>query len=418
MARGFAAPALAAVATALASYFDGPILWFSKYDAWASEAASSSAKGVYYSESPDLEISTASEGDFLLVISPKPGRELDDKWLTTWLQNETNWLRKAFFRHGALAFRGFNIGGSVGFERVAMAVSHDLEEEYLGTSPRNQINGTRFVHSAADFPPHRTIPIHLEMSFKDMPPRIQLFYGERADQMWGGESPLVDFAGVWESLGQQLQEKLNNSRIQYYRRYDDCTSPSFLSKTVDFLTTRCWQDMFKTDNRTEVAETCEDENFDCVWDHAGTLTIMNTQPWIRKHDVTGTPIFFNHFNVLQPDSMILDYQRTAVVWGAPQGWWPMMMAGFYGLRLSVLRLFLSDFELGQNVAFEGGIPLQTHEIMEMKRAIWQNIIQKHWQAEDIVLLDNRRVGHGREMFAGLAEDRRVLTAWSDEYPAW
>lgn len=416
---GFVLPALAAFGAALASYFDGPIQWLSNYDAWYNVYVSEYAKGFHYNGFPDLDIRTAPEGDFLLVISPKAGKELDDEWLATWLRKETSFLKKVFFGHGALAFHGFKIKDPVAFERVALAISQDLEEAYLGTSPRTLVNGTSFVHTAADFPPHRTIPAHIEMSFKDMPPRIQLFYAEKADQPRGGESPLVDFAGVWGSLGQQLQEKLKSSKIQYYRRYYDCTSPSLLIRTgIEFLMTKCWQDMFKTDNRTAVLEQCDNENFDCAWDHEGTLTIINVQPWMRKHEVTDAPIFFNHFNVLQPDSMILGYQRTAVIWGAPQGWWPMLMAIFYGTRLAFMRLFLSEFELGHNVAFEGGIPLQTHELITMKRAIWQNTIQKPWQAQDIVLVDNRRIGHGREMFAGAVKDRRVLASWSDKYPSW
>lgn len=34
----------------------------------------------------------------------------------------------------------------------------NLEQAYLGTSPRSQINGTSYVFTAADFSPHRTVP--------------------------------------------------------------------------------------------------------------------------------------------------------------------------------------------------------------------------------------------------------------------
>jgi alpha-ketoglutarate-dependent taurine dioxygenase len=415
---GKALPALAAVAAALVICLDGPLRWLSNYDSWALDAARSHTHGQRYNDFPDLDIATSPEGDFLVVISPKPDKNLDDEWLAAWLRKETGWLKNTFVRHGAFAFRGFRIKDPLAFERVALAISQNLEEVYLGTSPRNIVNGTRFVHTASEFPPHRTIPAHLEMSFKDTPPRIQLFYGERADQPWGGESPLVDFAGVWGSLGHHLQGKLEKTKIEYHRRYNDCNAPSLLTRTVDFLMTKCWQDMFRTHNRSEVLTQCVEENFKCAWDAAGTLTIINTQPWMREHEITGKPIFFNHFNVLQPDSMIYGYQRTAVIWGAPHGWWPMLMSLFFAAKLALLRLFLSELELGHNVAFEGGSLLQVHELLSMKRAIWQNAVQVPWQAHDIVLVDNRRIGHGREMFAGQAQKRSVLAAWSDEYPQW
>jgi hypothetical protein len=96
----------------------------------------------------------------------------------------------------------------------------------------------------------------------------------------------------------------------------------------------------------------------------------------------------------------------------------MLMSLFYAAKLAFLRLFLSELELGHNVAFEGGILLKVHELLSMKRAIWQNTAQNPWQAHDIVLVDNRRIGHGREMFAGQAQKRSVLAAWSDEYRQW
>ena len=87
------------------------------------------------------------------------------------------------------------------------------EKEYLGTSPRSGIQNTTYVFTAADFQPHRTlaffwltlrtltiwgfyrnyneetkrltfwrgsevcqgtVPVHIEMSFRDFPPATQL----------------------------------------------------------------------------------------------------------------------------------------------------------------------------------------------------------------------------------------------------
>ncbi|CAE7782776.1 unnamed protein product [Symbiodinium sp. CCMP2456] len=117
---------------------------------------------------------------------------LDSPWLTDWMQKNTKCLRHAFVQYGALLFRGFQIEDASAFEAVALAMVPNLEKEYLGTSPRSGIHNTTYVFTAADFQPHRTVPVHIEMSFRDFPPATQLFYAKRVDQWVGGETPLTD----------------------------------------------------------------------------------------------------------------------------------------------------------------------------------------------------------------------------------
>ncbi|CAE8632679.1 unnamed protein product [Polarella glacialis] len=367
---------------------------------------------------PDAQLHLSKNG-FVLIVSPaRPGSEasLEPGWLQTWLltAEASAWLRGAFFQHGAIVFRGFNVPDAPSFEQVALAITPSLEDVYLGTSPRSQINQTKFVHTAADFDKHSTVPPHLEMSFMDDPPKLQMFYAHRLDMTKGGETPLVDFQGVWESISgnRGLVKRMRSRNIMYIRRYEDCGH----RKILDPYFTKCWQDMFKTDNKTEVRRQCSKERFDCSWDSINILTIKNVQPPLRQHQATGKTIWFNHMNVLIPDSYAYDYERTAVMWGKVEGWWPLLIGTYYRMLLLVMRTYCQEQDLGHNVVYEDGSLVAREDFLDIKRAIWRNTVQAPYQLQDVVLADNWRVAHGREMYMGAKKDRQIMTAWSNLYP--
>lgn len=408
---GFVAAAVAVGATVLKS--DWPIQCLSRFDVADQVAVSSSSTAL---AAEDLGVSVEEAAPFLLVISPKDTQNApDSEWLSAWVENHTAWFRDAFFQHGAMVFRGFRVPDAVAFERVALAVNPDLETVYLGTSPRSQINGTSYVHTAADFNPHRTVPVHLEMSFRDEPPRLQIFYASRLDHKLGGETPLTDFHGVWGTLSEKesFRQRFEDKRVKYIRNNDDCSS---LSK-FDPLVQKCWQEMFKTDNRTQVLAKCAEESFECTWDEANRLTMTNLQPFVRTHPQSGKKVWFNHINVLHKDSMAYDYERTAVFWGGFQGWWPLLLGLYYRGLYSALSFVMAESDLGSAAGFEEGELLSAEDFREIKRATWRNTVQQPYQLHDIVIVDNLRVGHGREIYVGAKETRRVLTAWSNSYPA-
>merc|ERR1719162_2851490 len=115
---------------------------------------------------------------------------------------------------------------------------------------------------------------------------------------------------------------------------------------VDPLVQKCWQEMFKTDDRDKVRKQCASEKFECSWAEDGRLTMTNLQPFVRSHPVSGKKVWFNHINVLHKDSMAYDYERTAVIWGGFRGWWPLLLSLYYRGLYSALSLVKSEIELG------------------------------------------------------------------------
>mmetsp|Transcript_43735 Transcript_43735/g.115520 ORF Transcript_43735/g.115520 Transcript_43735/m.115520 type:complete len:435 (-) Transcript_43735:223-1527(-) len=414
----FCAALVGLVLAALASLVtrpDLPISWFSQFETHT--VGDDSLTLADSEQFPELTIKTHPGSHFLVVVSPKDpvNNPLTSEWLAEWLREHKMWFKNTFFEYGAVLFRGFTVTGPLGFEHMALAMTPDLATQYLGTSPRSSIENTTYVHTAADFNPHRTVPPHIEMSFRDEPPELQIFYAYKMDQLKGGETPLVDFSGVWNTLKQDehFRAKVETSNLTYIRNMDDCARVNL----IDPLVQKCWQQMFKTDNRTAVKDTCAEENFECSWNAEDRMRIANKQPFVRRHPHTGESVWFNHINVLHRNSMQLDYGRTATLWGGIEGLWPLCLGLYYQALYTILDAFWPEEELGSTILFENGSTFSREEVLAIKRAIWRNTVQEPYEVNDVVILDNLRVGHGREIYMGVKESRQVMTAWSDKYPA-
>ncbi|OLQ12234.1 Clavaminate synthase-like protein [Symbiodinium microadriaticum] len=352
---------------------------------------------------PELQFSL--ENKFVARISPKTEMVLDSPWLTDWMQKNTKCLRHAFVQYGALLFRGFQIEDASAFEAVALAMVPNLEKEYLGTSPRSGIQNTTYVFTAADFQPHRTVPVHIEMSFRDFPPATQLFYAKRVDQWVGGETPLTDMQAVWEKLAEDpaLREQFETGELEYLRNMDDCASTS----QFDPLVQKCWQMMFKDEK--DAKRNCETEGFNCTWDASNRLTLRNRQPFIRKHALSGRPIWYNHINVLHGQMMPGDYFRTATLWPGLARLWPTALWLYYRGLFGIYSFFVPDKDMGSTVLKGSGEAFSSKELQAMKAAIHEHTSNHAYRQHDVVMLDNHRIAHGREIYLGRRFQVKVST---------
>ena len=100
-------------------------------------------------------------GGFPLVIQPNSETSLE--FLVNWIKTNKQWVDEALFKYGAILFRGFPVHNPNDFEAVAVELYDDLEDVYLGTSPRTAITATKYIHTASEFPPWRIIPAHIEV---------------------------------------------------------------------------------------------------------------------------------------------------------------------------------------------------------------------------------------------------------------
>ncbi len=133
-------------------------------------------------------------------------------------------VRALLRQHGVVLFRGWNMTAAGDFDRlVPLIVPGIAPELYVGTSPRTQMAGTRFVSTASEIPAPLLVPEHLEMSFKPNPPQFIFFQAALANPAPGGQTPLADFRQVWRELPRGVQDTFRAKGISYERWYFDET---------------------------------------------------------------------------------------------------------------------------------------------------------------------------------------------------
>ena len=106
---------------------------------------------------------------------------------------------------------------------------------------------------------------------------------------------------------------------------------------------------------------------------------------MRVHPMSGEPVFFNQVLLHHP-AALPDATRTAL-----------------------LELYAEDC-LPRLVTFGDGTPIPDDVVHYLESCYEERALRFKWQSNDILMLDNMLVSHGRDPFVG---PRKILVAMSD-----
>ncbi|RHX83689.1 TauD/TfdA family dioxygenase [Leptospira stimsonii] len=335
-----------------------------------------------------------------VVYQPKSLDQADKSSLIQWIKSNKRTLTDDLKEYGAILFRGFNVESPQDFEDVILNVDPNLKNNYLGTSPRNQI--TKYAFTATELPPAYPIMQHAEMSFLDSPPRKLFFFCGEAPGKFG-ETPITDLRKVLQEVPQSIRDKFEKEKIQYSRVYN---GPSNQSR-FQFWKTKRWDEMFQTQNRDEVEKISKKQNFKVEWFGEDNLRLINTTLAIRKHPEFKTPAWHNHSQVFHIDAARKEYwyifarQKTIRVF-------------FIGIALEVLtlikKLTTKKEYLDTHCSYGNGEEITLDELVQIQDVFWKNISLFSWQNGDVLVIDNYSISHGRHPFSG---PRKIYVAWAD-----
>jgi alpha-ketoglutarate-dependent taurine dioxygenase len=334
-----------------------------------------------------------------LVIEPMGAEGRSVPALRAWITANRKLVRQNLTERGALLFRGFAVDDAAGFERVARAVDPYLKNDYLGTSPRNAL--TSHVFSASELPPYYPIPQHCEMSFTRSPPSRLFFCCFVPSSGPGGETPLCDFRKVYEDLEPAVRARFLTKGVRIIRNY---VGPEGGGR-FDLWKLKRWDEMFQTTDRAVVEAACAANGFEFTWLPGGRLRLINTQPAVKLHPVTGEPTWFNHSQVFHLSAAAGEYRRIAARLGKPRF---ALLAGFAAAMVR-LKQRSSPLEQAMHCTFGDGTPIPDADMEHVRDAIWKNMVFIPWRKGDVMAIDNFAVAHGRMPYQG---PRTVAVAWA------
>lgn len=353
---------------------------------------------------PSINATVGAAG-FPLILTPSNKHNvMTSEQFKAFVTNNTELLTDKMHQYGAILFRGFHtaLDTPQGFEEVAsLLLKKRLASEYMGTSPRTPLKDCRYAQTASAVPGHMTLPNHMEMSFLRNPPTRIFFYAAVPNTGQGGETPIVDYRKVLQELDPLVAERWREKRVRYIRQYYDqrTSSPSWL------VHSKSWQEMFSTNSTAVVEEKCRQQGFAVTWLGDGGVRLVHTMNATRHHPVTGDEVWFNHFNVLHKSAAMAEAAFTAQ---HLQKW---AYVGAYYLHWSYEKLMTwlrGDEGLAIHSTHAHGEPMSEADNNHIRQTIWNNTMVYRHQKHDMVMLDNRRMGHGRIPFSG---QRQLVTVW-------
>eukprot|EP00127_Corallochytrium_limacisporum_P005955 Clim_evm32s215 gene=Clim_evmTU32s215 len=341
---------------------------------------------------------------FPLQLTPKtPGQ--DAKFLAEYVTKNHDVFEKALIKHGAIRFRGFDLSSPKDFETVITAFDPWLNNTYLGVSERPKIPGTEYVFAASEFPYYLQVPQHSEMSFlQHTSPKNLHFFAEQPSPV-GGETPLFDNEAVWENMDPAVKAKFEKHGMKTIRKYRDESH-----STWDLLKTKSWQTMFNTKDRDEAFRLAESEGLHPKWE-GDVLVLHDIYSGRTHHPHTGREIWYNHVPTFHIEAQHMEHETAAV---REERWYPAflsvvtraIMNGYY---------WLYNGDVSLNSYYGDGSDIPTEDMVHIRSLLWKyGVIGEH-QKGDIVIIDNRQIGHGRNYFYG---PRSVLAAWSTYPPGF
>jgi alpha-ketoglutarate-dependent taurine dioxygenase len=304
-----------------------------------------------------------------LVIEPN----LDSVNLLTWAAGHRDFIRESLNRHGGLLFRGFRIGGPEELQQFMRAGVGEPLEYGERSSPRSQVSGK--IYTSTDHPADQRIFLHNEQSYNVIfPLRICFFCVTPARQ--GGETPIADCRKVFARLSSRVRDRFLEQGYLYVRNFGGGFGLS-------------WQEAFQSSDPAVVEAYCRQHAIEFEWQDGGRLRTRQRRRAAAAHPETGEMVWFNHLTFFHVTTL------------APQ------------LRDTLLAE-LGEQDLPNNTYYGDGSAIEPEVLAELRDAYQEETIAFPWQAEDVLLLDNMMVAHGRGAFVG---PRTVIVAMA-EPRAW
>ncbi len=346
----------------------------------------------------DMKTTTIS-GAQQPIVFESSGECFDD--LINWIGSNQSDVVNQLHQAGALLFRGFPVDTPAQFERVAKAIDSELKNDYLGTSPRDKVQGTDFVFTASELPGFYPIMQHCEMSFLPNPPR-KLFFFCHIEPPYGGETPICDFRKVYEQLDEKVRNDFEQKGVMTVRNYSGLGSGS----KFNLFELKKWNQMFLTDDKKEVEKKCAENGIEFEWKANDSLRLINKTPAVITHPQSGRKTWFNHTQVFHISASAYEYKH---IHARQQRLKTLFYSLFTAAIIPFKKFTNSPDEQSMNMKFGDGTVIPDEYVKHIEEVIWKNMVIFRWKKGDVLAIDNFCTSHGRLPYEG---PREILVSWS------
>ena len=285
-----------------------------------------------------------------------------------WLKENKIFIELKLEEHGAIIFKDLPVKTAEDFDQFVSAFNYDTftYEESLSNAVR--INKTNKVFTANEAPREVEIFLHHEMAQTPTYPKNIFFFCKSASET-GGETPLCRSDQLYEEL---LKE--DKTLIESFEKFGVIYN-SIMSSGDELISGqgRSWQKTLGVSSKNAAEAKLSELGYSWNWIEGDNLSVTTKPLKATKELKDGKKSFFNQ------------------VIAASLGWKKSSKNQIAPVR------FGNDQEID---------PSAIEHISELAQSL---TLLRSWQDNDILLIDNYRVMHGRKPFSG-NKNREVLVS--------
>lgn len=316
------------------------------------------------------------DGSGPLFVQPSDRLLRDDPGaVRDWMRQSEPAIDALLAETGALLFRGFAVRETADFGALFEHLPRFAQGYVGGAAPRGEIAPR--VFEATQLAPSQVIGLHQEMAYMPhFPARLALFC--RLAPVVGGETLVADMREVTAALPAAFVEAIEQRGVLYTRNFRDrdvSTGDPYLD-----IYHVAWQNAFKTDDREKALADCAAIGQRAEWLADGSLAAARHARGLIDHPATGERLWF---------SQIATQQMNARNGGIH---YPQFVAHYGGERPWPFR-----------VTFGDGEPFPEDWMDALYAALDAHEIRAPWSQGDVLIIDNYRTAHGRNVFTGLRD---------------
>ena len=285
-----------------------------------------------------------------------------------WLKENKIFIELKLEEHGAIIFKDLPVKTAEDFDQFVSTFNYETftYEESLSNAVR--INKTNKVFTANEAPREVEIFLHHEMAQTPTYPKNIFFFCKSASET-GGETPLCRSDQLYEEL---LKE--DKTLIESFEKFGVIYN-SIMSSGDEFLSGqgRSWQKTLGVSTKNDAEAKLLELGYSWDWIEGDNLSVTTKPLKATKELENGKKSFFNQ------------------VIAASLGWKKSSKNQIVPVR------FGNNQEIDQSAI---------EHISELAQSL---TLLRSWQDNDILLIDNYRVMHGRKPFSG-NKNREVLVS--------
>ncbi|WP_340199335.1 TauD/TfdA family dioxygenase [Ascidiimonas sp. W6] len=282
-----------------------------------------------------------------------------------------NEIEKQLEAIGAIKFQGVSINNQEDFQWIIDSISEKFLSYIDGNSPRTKLSGN--VYTSTEYDKTQIITMHNELSYSHQWPG-KLFFSCLKVAETGGETLLADSRELLNVIDKSIVEEVEKKGVTYIRNLHGGMGmgPS-------------WQNTFETEEKAQVEAYCKKLQIEFEWKADDSIRLIHKRDGIIKHRNTGVKVWFNQIDQFHPSHLGEEYYET------------------------IKLLFENPNDFPMYVEYGDGSQIEEAVVKNIINSIESVTVAPKWDKNEILLVDNELVSHGRNPYTG---DRRVLVSMS------